>query len=110
VKSALYYETHVTIDPVFDERREEAAKTAEAYGFRLAKLIMRKRTADAEQPSRDDTFMTGHGADWDDMTVRTIGLIKALQRRGFVIRRYKIEDTLIDSRTLDVLGLLPEAA
>lgn len=110
MRSKLYYEAHITIDPVFDERREQARKTAEAYGFRLAKLIMRKKEADAEQPSRDDTFMTGHGVEFADIERRTIGCVKAVQRHGFTVRRYKIEDTVLDSRSNDELGLLKVAA
>lgn len=110
MRSKLYYEAHITIAPVFDELRERAAKTAEAYGFRLAKLIMRKKEADAEAPSRDDTFMTGHGIEFEDIERRTIGCVKAIQRHGFVVRRYKIEDTVLDSRSHDEFGLLKAAA
>lgn len=106
MRSKLYYEAHVTIDPVFDSRREQAASTAQAYGFRLAKLIMRKKEADFETPAHDDTFMTGHGVEFEDIERRTIGLVRAIQRHGFTVRRYKIEDTIIDSRTHDALGLL----
>lgn len=106
----LYYEAHVTIDPVFDDRRAVAQQIAEKHRFRLAKLIMRKREADAEQPSQDDTFMTGHGVELNDITARTRKVVEALQRLGFRVRRYKIEDTIMDSRNVDVLGLLAAVA
>lgn len=102
----LYYEAHITIDPVFDERREHAQKLAECYRFRLAKLIMRKREADEEQPAQDDTFMTGHGVDLEYIVARMHTLIRLLKEQGFKVRRYKIEDTIMDSRTHDELGLL----
>ena len=35
----LYLESHVTIEPVFDERREVAAKIAKQFNFRLAELL-----------------------------------------------------------------------
>lgn len=105
MKSALYYEAHVTIDPVFDERRVHAQAIATTYAFKLAKLIMRKKSTDPEQESQDDTFMTGHSQDFDNIRMRMEALIKHLQERGFFVRRYKIEDTLMDSRTEDVLGL-----
>src|ERR1700761_657847 len=100
-KSKLYYEAHVTIDPIFDERREHAALLAQTYKFRLAKLIMRKRESDHEQVSRDDTFMTGHGIELDDIMTRTKMLVMKLREHGFKVRRYKIEDTILDSRTND---------
>jgi len=104
--SKLYYEAHVTIDPVFDERREHASAIAMTYGFRLAKLIMRKQEATAEQPAKDDTFMTGHGVELSMITRRLVKLVEHLKERGFVVRRYKIEDTIMDSRQADELGLL----
>jgi len=102
----LYYEAHITIDPVFDERRAFAGDLAAQNNFRLAKLIMRKREADDEQPAQDDTFMTGHGTDLDDIRDRTRAVVKRLQVFGFKVRRYKIEDTILDSRSHDELGLL----
>lgn len=106
MKSKLYYEVHVTIDPVFDARREVADAIAKSHGFKLAKLIMRKKEAEGETPAQDDTFMTGHGQDYEDMVDRTTRLVKFLQHNDFVVRRYKIEDTLADSRLEDVWNLL----
>jgi len=102
----LYYESHVTIDPVFDARRKVAILCAAYYGFRLAKLIMRKDYADAETESTDDTFMTAVAYDLSDIQYRTRGLVEMLLRNQFVVRRYKIEDAIMDSRVADELDLL----
>lgn len=102
----LYYESHITIDPVFDARRDMAAQIASQFGFRLAKLIMRKHEADEEQPSQDDTFMTGHSQDMMDIAMRTRNCVQRLNLEGFVVRRYKIEDTVVDSRTNDIYRIL----
>lgn len=100
--TALYHEAHVTIDPVREDRRQFVQQLATPWGFKLAKLLMQKG-----EPSALDTFMTGHGTNYVQLQLRMTGLIKALQRDGLVVRRYKIEDTLMDSRSEDVLGLLP---
>ncbi len=102
----LYYESHITIDPVFDDAREMASELAKQYKFKLATLIMRKREADEEKPAEDDTFMTGHSKDYQDISARTRGLVELLQTNGYQVRRYKIEDTLVDSRSNDEWGLL----
>jgi len=101
-----YYEAHITIDPVFDKEREYAEALANEYGFKLAKLIMRKREADQERPAQDDTFMTGHSLDFTDIQSRTIDLCSTLRYSGFTVRRYKVEDTLVDSRFKDEWNLL----
>lgn len=106
IPGRLYYEAHITIDPVFDDRRVEAANTAKALEFRLANLIMRKHEADAETPSQDDTFMTGHSKDLEDLARRTRELCDRLQKRGYRVRRYKIEDTVLDSRAYDDFEVL----
>lgn len=102
----LYYEAHVTIEPVFDERRCAASEIAKRYRFRLAELLMQKRQSDSAERSRYDTFMTANGHVLEDIENRTRGLIEALREAGFKVWRYKIEDTLVDSRFRDSLGLL----
>ncbi len=93
----LYFECHVTIDPVFDERRAIASAIAQCYKFKLAKLIMEK--GGELKQSELDTFMTGHGQDYKDLEERMVSLIEHLNRGGmFKVRRYKIENTLLDSR------------
>jgi hypothetical protein len=108
VTSALYYEAHVTIEPVFDARLAEAKAIAEPFQFRVADLLMKKREADTEERSKHDTFMTGHGKRYDDIEGRLVGLIQALDQGGFKVWRYKIEDTILDSRIDDRLDLLRE--
>lgn len=104
--SKLYYEAHITIEPVFDEQRETAAKIAEKFGFKLADLLMKKREEDTEQRSSKDTFMTGHSKSFEDIKVRTIGAVSMLELNKFKVWRYKIEDTLVDSKAFDEFSLL----
>lgn len=102
----LYFESHVTIDPVFGERRDQAAGIATLFNFRMAHLIMRKTLDDMGTVHTDDSFMTGHSINYADIHDRTKGLVKALRADGHTVRRYKIEDTVCDSRYGDTLGLL----
>lgn len=106
MEARLYYESHVTIEPVFDERREQAKAIAIKHGFRLADLLMKKRSEETEERSSKDTFMTGHGKHFEDIETRTKNLVIALQEDGYKVWRYKIEDTVLDSRFEDVYGLL----
>ena len=102
----LYLEAHVTIEPVFDDRRDRAGLIAKKHGFKLAHLLMKKERAATEQRSDKDTFMTGHSKSKKDINERTVTLVTELQHAGYVVWRYKIEDTLLDSRSEDVFGLL----
>lgn len=102
----LYLEAHVTIEPVFDERREQAAEIAQRYKFKLADLLMKKRAEDTAERSGKDTFMTGHSKSKVDIAARTMALVRTLQASGFKVWRYKVEDTLIDSRNADEWNLI----
>ncbi len=103
-----YYESHVTIDPVFDEKREQVSEIAKKYGFKLAHLLMQKSKMDTPEESKRDTFMTGHGVNFIDIGFRTMNVVKELKLSGFTVHRYKIEDILLDSRIEDVFNLLNE--
>lgn len=97
-----YYESHVTIDPLVTETMGvEVESKCAAYGFRLAKLYMEKG-----RPSETDAFMTTRSYEFGDIQTRTVGFVKSLQSAGIVIRRYKIELTLIDSKIKDELELM----
>ena len=101
-----YYESHVTIEPVFDDRLEIAKEAAAFYQFKVADLLMKKRTVDTEKRSSKDTFMTSHSKTYSDIEYRTRMLVLDLKAKGLQVWRYKIEDTVLDSRIQDELGLL----
>ncbi len=102
----LYLEAHITIEPVFDERLESASIIARQFGFKMAELLMKKREADTEIRSSKDSFMTGHSMELADIMPRVKDCIAALKQQGFVVHRYKIEDTIIDSRHQDTFEIL----
>lgn len=106
MKKALYYfESHITIEPIFDEVLEKADNIAKKHKFQIADLLMQKRAKDTPERSKYDTFMTGRGVDYEDLCTRTEKCIKELQADGLTVWRYKIEDTLMDSKFHDVFRL-----
>lgn len=104
MRAKLYYESHVTIDPPTRGQERVVQALSKEQGFRLAKLFMRK--AAQEEKHQDDAFMTAHSMELDDIRTRTANLVRSLQMFGIKVRRYKIEDTVLDSRNFDELGLL----
>jgi NTP pyrophosphatase (non-canonical NTP hydrolase) len=96
--SRHYYEAHVTVEPVFEERLEEFKIICHDYKFRVANLLMQKRKSDTEERSKNDSFCTGRGISDTDMEKRMMKLVNRLEKEGFKVWRYKIESTLLDSR------------
>lgn len=103
-----YYEIHITIEPVFDDRLEGLKHIALMSGFKVASLLMKKRAEDTEQRSRYDTFMTSHTQVLSEAIGNVRDMTRLLQREGFKVWRYKIEDIVLDSRIKDELNLLGE--
>ncbi len=106
--SAMYYESHVTVDPLTDFQRVRVKCLADVYNFRLAKLLLRKPTGDEEW--RDDAFLTAHSQSLRDIKFRTRQLCAHLMLIDIPVRRYKIEDTVLDSNTQDFFNILPKRA
>lgn len=48
--------------------------------------------------SRLDDFMTTRSTDYDDIVYRTERLVNALIANGYPVRRWKVENTLLDVR------------
>jgi len=102
----FYYESHVTIEPILEDKMEQAKLLALKHNFKIAHLLMKNREKDTEERSSRDSFMTGHSTDYADIKVRTISLVNALTETGFRVWRYKIEDIVCDSRIKDEFNLL----
>jgi hypothetical protein len=90
-----YYEAHVTIAPI--SHLSTATKEVEAIctrrDFRLAKLLMATGV-----PSVNDAFMTARDDSLVVLTRKMYDLLHDLREKGFIIRRYKVESTILDSR------------
>lgn len=96
--SRHYYEAHVTVEPVFEDRLELFKVICHDYKFRVANLLMQKRAQDTEERSKNDSFCTGRGISYTDTKKRMLALVARLEKEGFKVWRYKIESTLMDSR------------
>lgn len=103
---SLYYECHITIDPIFEEERDKLQNLIKPYKFKLANLLMQKRKEDLPELSKYDSFMTAHDKTELGMFNNMKEILKVLKLHGYVIRRYKIEKIIIDSRTNDILEIM----
>lgn len=97
------FEAHITIDPVFGERRAEVERFAQTTGFKLAELWMQKDARSPGLPSDKDTFMTGHSDDRERLFEAGRILIYNLRNNGYNVRRFKIEEILYDTKYGDTM-------
>ncbi len=88
----IYYECHITIEPVFDERLELFKTLCEPLRFKVAKLLMEK------EPSTKDSFCTAHDSNVEALIVRMRRLVESLRANGFEVYRNKIEAVVLDER------------
>lgn len=92
----LYFEAHITTDPVDTDRWDEFLGLVDTYDFRVADLWMHK--GEEIQPWKMDAFCSGRGGHYDDLFGRMKAIIDRCTAMGIKVRRYKIENTLLDSR------------
>jgi len=101
----MYYESHITVEPVFDERLDRFAELCAVRGFRPAKLMMKKRAQDTPERSKYDSFCTGRDKDKDSLIERMHALVGDLQTEGYAVWRYKIEHVILDCRLFKVVDM-----
>ena len=103
MNQSLYYEIHVTIDyPTWNVVWDDLKAMALAQGFRMGDLFMLKG---GERQQRD-VFFTSRSREFADATRKTYDFTRSLKRAGYKVIRYKIEDTVMDSKIVDELGLV----
>lgn len=93
----IIHECHITIEPVFGKRLALAKRIADAWGFKVASLLMVKDDGTTE-PSRRDTFMTSHSPIYEIIEINMRLCVGAMQASGFNVLRYKIELIMLDSK------------
>ena len=99
LQHSLYYEAHVTIDPVIDDELEKFKELCKQHKFRVAELLMKKKKSKTGFVLNDhDQFCTGRDLDAKELCKRMFDLIKNLELNGFTVRRYKVENTLLDKK------------
>ncbi len=99
----LYFEAHVTIDPVPPYLLDRLKVVAGEHDFRVADLLMVK----TGEPSKADQFMTARHEDYKCISDMTRWLVEELKANGFRVRRYKIENTLVDVREVPPVQVEP---
>ncbi len=91
-----YFECHITIEPVYDDRLQLFTSLCSTVNFKPAKLFMQKDRITSPQRSDKDSFCTGHSKEYDDIYLRMMELVNKLQQADFEVWRYKIEDVILD--------------
>lgn len=97
-RDVQYFESHITVEPVFDERLELFQETVKPFGFKAADLLLQKSREATPERSSKDTFATAK-APWNrraDIENRMRACVAALQFAGFKVWRYKIEAVVLD--------------
>jgi len=89
----LYYESHITVEPVFGLRLDALKMLAERYEFRVADLLKQNN-----EKSARDAFCSGRSNDVVDLINRMTNLVNDLTIAKFEVWRYKIEAILVDVR------------
>ncbi|SRR6266849_3503544 len=105
-KTEYYFECHVTINPVYRNRLDYFKEICKKYNFRVAELLMKKRSEDTPILSQYDSFCTGRSINYMELFDNMVDLITELKQNNFKVLRYKIENTLLDSRQNDFHELL----
>lgn len=93
-----YFESHITIEPVFGERLDLFEKLCRDKNFRAAKLLMQKDRKDTGERSSKDSFCTGHDKVYGSLFLRMLDLKESLKMNGFEVWRCKIEAILFDEK------------
>jgi len=97
-EEVLYYESHITIEPIFDERLEMFEKFCRVFAFTPAKLFMQKERDETPERSNKDTFCTSKSTNKQELIERMNNLIGLLREFGYIVWRYKIEAVIVDEK------------
>lgn len=100
------FESHITVEPVFDDRLDLFNELCKRHGFQVARLLLQKRKESSPTRSDKDSFCTGRDVDVEALIERMKSLIHDLSSNGFIIWRYKIEQIIVDSKQNDVYDLI----
>lgn len=97
-KEVIYYEVHVTIEPVEDERLKRFEEICKEHKFRVANLIMVKNRKVTDERSNRDQFCTGRFSTYTEAFIAMNDLNNDLVNCDFQLWRSKIESVLYDWR------------
>lgn len=89
----MKYECHITIDPIHEDEEALVSAVISPHGFKLAELFKRNN-----EKSTLDSFMSAKGESFHEIYRRMHTVLWLLKHQGYVVRRYKIEEILLDHR------------
>lgn len=105
---SLYYEVHVSCEwpTPLDDQSEVVVWVylcgirdwAKGHGWHMGDLLMMKSE---DERSRKDLFFTTRTETMGEAVAATREFIDRVRGHGFTLTRYKIEDTVLDSRIND---------
>lgn len=98
MQSARYYEAHITVQAAEEVQWDHFAATARKYGWKASKF---------DEDEVDDMsgmwFLSARHPSYEFIASDIVDQIHLLNLTGFIVLRYKIEDTLLDSKLGDTL-------
>lgn len=100
----LYFETHVTVDPLTEEQQHLADAVLTSFGFKRAELVMLKDNT--VSPHYGDAFYSSRHYGMRSARQSVAAAVGWFTGMGIRVRRYKIEFTIMDSRIEDQMNLL----
>lgn len=101
---SLYYELHVTIEFPGEEALPYIRQLLDRVPhWHMGDLLLMKNN---DERSHKDLFFTARAENEMDSWIMTLSFCRLLQGHKFKVIRYKMENTLVDSRINDEWSLL----
>jgi len=88
----LYFEAHITIEPIPQEKVSALKALCKRYEFRLADFIL------LHGDKEPKAFCTTRDRLWSTINKKVHEFKTTLGQEGYKVLRYKIENTLVDVR------------
>jgi len=98
MKKPMYYESHITVSPLFGKDLDTFKNICAYWGFRVADLYMLKDRDVTPERSNKDTFCTGRHQDQELLHQNMMSIVSDSEDCGLKVWRYKIEAILTDVR------------
>jgi len=104
MKARYYFEAHITVEPEIHTRTLQFRKICEFSGWHVSSFLMfNEKVANDKKPKM---FCSWRGTEYAVAVQAVIDMVGLLRNRNFNVLRYKIEDTLIDSKIEDHLKIV----
>ena len=93
-----YFEAHITVEPHEEHTFEEFAAMATEFDWRASRF-----DEDHVDDATGKWFMSFRHTSYERIVREVRGMVYSLQQADTVVSRYKIEETLLDSKHGDTL-------